>query len=1108
VSSGDSGSAGCDDPNTETAAQYGLAVNGLASTPFNIAVGGTDFDVLYSNFPTSFTQYVDVTNTLGNHRSALSYIPEEPWNDSTYPNTSILQNIPISVASHYQSNDNIVAGGGGVSSCATSSSGACGGGYPFPIWQSGFGKDTTGRNLPDVSFLAGNGSYGALWGLCTDLEVYASSGQPAPNCVPPTTGNNFIVTGVGGTSAAAPAFAGMLALAEQKVGSRLGQADYVLYKLAKTKYSSVFHDVTTGDNSVECVNGSPGCEAVTLVNTYYLSGFNAATGYDEATGLGSVDANQMVGNWSSAGLTATNSSLTLNGGTAALNLTHGAVVTVNATVAGSGGTPAGDVALVDSIDPATLPNNDGIGFFTLASGTATGTTNFLPGGSYNVNAHYGGSTAFAASDSNSIAVTVSPESSSTSLKVVGYYDPATGQAASTPYYGFIYLLDAQPYGNSASASSPNGAATGTITFKSGTTTLGTAPLASNGIAELQTVMLPGGTDNLTVSFPGDASFLANTSAPVSFSVVPAVTTLGPIISIFQGGVQAGATIPMNVNLTADSAGAAPTGTVAFKDGSNTLGTVPLVGAGATSTMLASGSASFSIATLPIGTHIITASYSGDGNYGSSQSASSTFTITPAGLSMILIAPSTLTPTNQPVSIAVSFLPYESSSLPPPTGTVTLTYNGKTTAPVTLVNGTATITIPANTLPIGGTPVTGNYSGDQYFATATTFTYVNMKGSGTITPNIKVTAPVGTVNYPVTVTVSITGTSGSPTATGSVWLTNGINYGNQAPVPLINGSVTFTIQSGLMGGVNTLTATYLGDNNYTNGTGTGTVTLIATSYVNFPDYGPTVVVNQPLTVTVTLSNPIGIAPTGTITLSSGTYTSAATALAAAAATFTIPANSLAVGSDTLTATYSGDVNYISSVGSEPVTVNPVPAPNIAVSGANVSVTAGATTGNTSTITVTPSGGFTGAVTLTAAITAGPAGANDQPTLSFGTTSPVNITGTSAGTATMTVSTTASTSSCNASLESGPRAPWLTGGGAVLAFVLLFGIPARRRTWRKMLGGLALLIAVAGGVTACGGAGSKACTVTSVAGTTPGAYTATVTATAGTITNTATVMITVN
>jgi subtilase family serine protease len=171
----------------------GLGVNGLGSTPYNIAVGGTDFDVLFNNF----TSYVDVTNSLPNHRSALQYIPEEPWNDA--------------------SPDDIVGGGGGISAV-----------YPTPGWQSCFGS-STGRSLPDVSFLAGNGLYGAGWGICTNLDTDAK-GNPIADCAAGSTGNSFNLTGLGGTSAAAPAFAGMLALLKQKVGARLGQADYALYQ--------------------------------------------------------------------------------------------------------------------------------------------------------------------------------------------------------------------------------------------------------------------------------------------------------------------------------------------------------------------------------------------------------------------------------------------------------------------------------------------------------------------------------------------------------------------------------------------------------------------------------------------------------------------------------------------------------------------------------------------------------------------------------------------------------------------------------------------------------------------------------------------------------------
>ncbi len=286
VSTGDSGSAGCDNPNVYLEASLGLAVNALASTPYNIAVGGTDFDTLYSNFPFTFTEYVDITNSLANHRSALNYIPERPWNDSTFQgdNSTISANVPWT-ATQYGANANIVAGGGGFSACVQQSAGACSAGYPVPTWQSGFATSNSGRNLPDISFLAGNGLYGATWGLCTDLEI-DTSGNPVVNCAgDPTTGSNFNLTGVGGTSAAAPAFAGMLALLKQKTGSRLGQADYVLYDLAKSHYSSVFHDVQTGNNSVACNIGTPDC-AATPAGYYFMTGYNAGSGFDQASGLG------------------------------------------------------------------------------------------------------------------------------------------------------------------------------------------------------------------------------------------------------------------------------------------------------------------------------------------------------------------------------------------------------------------------------------------------------------------------------------------------------------------------------------------------------------------------------------------------------------------------------------------------------------------------------------------------------------------------------------------------------------------------------------------------------------------------------------------------------
>jgi subtilase family serine protease len=181
------------------------------------------------------------------------------------------------------------------------------------------------------------------------------------------------------------------------------------------------------------------------------------------------------------------------------------------------------------------------------------------------------------------------------------------------------------------------------------------------------------------------------------------------------------------------------------------------------------------------------------------------------------------------------------------------------------------------------------------------------------------------------------------------------------------------------------------------------------------------------------------------------------------------------------------------------------PSFTVTGTPATVSApGATTGNTSTITVSSNGGFNGSVALTAAVTSGPSGALYPPTFSFNPAS-VSLTSGSSEQATLTISTTAD---ALASLDRPMRRqlPWYTEGGAALACILLFGIPARRRRWRNLLGMVALLVALAGGALACGGGGGGV--IPGVSGTTPGNYTITVTGTSGSIVETNTVTLTVN
>jgi uncharacterized repeat protein (TIGR03803 family) len=290
---------------------------------------------------------------------------------------------------------------------------------------------------------------------------------------------------------------------------------------------------------------------------------------------------------------------------------------------------------------------------------------------------------------------------------------------------------------------------------------------------------------------------------------------------------------------------------------------------------------------------------------------------------------------------------------------------------------------------------------------------------------------------------------------------------------------------------------------------GTVFRLApliTPTVTVTPSGSSITTAQALDVTVAVNGGIGNpAPTGTVTLISGSFTSAATILSSGSATINIPAGSLVVGTDTLTASYSGDSNYAMATGTSSVTVTAA-TPSFTVDGTPVSVSPGSITGNTSAITVTPSGGFTGSVALTATITSSPAGAQDLPTLSFGSTTPVSITSVSTGMATLTISTTAASSAAVA-YPVRPGTPWHNTGWA-LGFALVFfllGIPARGRNCPARL---VFSVILTGSLLACGcSSSSGGAGGTGNPGTTPGTYTVTVTGTSGSTTATGTVTLTV-
>ncbi len=442
VSSGDGGPAGCDNFNSGQAAQNGIAVNAIASTPWDVAVGGTDF--YYSSYsqPASAQQteietYWDTVPTLFPTTSLLQSVPEQPWNQPFGLNL-------YSGGVYNPNTPNIVGGSGGPSSCSIGVEGtngsysSCTAGYPKPAWQTGAGVPADGvRDLPDVSLFAAAGENDSFYPICT-----------APyECV--VTDGDLTVGVVGGTSASSPAMAGIMALVNQKYGAQ-GQANFVLYPLA-AQHPTAFHDVTVGSNVVPCQSGSPNCTlSANTDNTkgFFTLGFYAGKGYDLATGLGSVDANVLVQNWNAISFKSTSTTLRLS----QTSFTHGTPVTASVGVSGSGGTPTGDVALVTT---AAAQSNTGFSELTLRSGAAASTVNSLPGGQYQVTARYGGDSIFGTSSSTPVAVDVTPEASTVSLTAEYFYYGSNAylpiaNGSSYPY-GTYFVFDAQPRGVSAPA---------------------------------------------------------------------------------------------------------------------------------------------------------------------------------------------------------------------------------------------------------------------------------------------------------------------------------------------------------------------------------------------------------------------------------------------------------------------------------------------------------------------------------------------------------------------------------------------------------------------------------------------------------------------------------
>jgi len=406
------------------------------------------------------------------------------------------------------------AGSGGIS--AGNRQGGLGGttlGVPKPAWQSppalGIPNDGV-RDLPDVSLTAaGHDPYLlCLEGSC----VLNGQGQ-------------FSIYFISGTSASAPSFAGIMALVDEQMGGRQGQANYVLYRLAAAQAAypaqcngsstsgppaatCIFNDITLGNNVVPGEQGTQ---------------YPASAGYDLATGLGSVNITNLITNWNTVTFNPTTTTLTLN---PVLNITHGQSVSVNIVVAPSSGTgiPSGDVALLAAAGLVT--GQSAVGGFTLdGTGKVVSSTSQLVGGTYTVTARYAGDATYGSSVSSAVQVTVGPENSTTTVSAVDQnLNPIVG---GTLPFGSGVFVRADVLG-----SSTQGTPTGMVTF---TDTFGNLPgpifnpvpnpvaLNSEGNTSIGAgvINFDAGSHSISAAYAGDPSFSASNSAtPVTFTIKP------------------------------------------------------------------------------------------------------------------------------------------------------------------------------------------------------------------------------------------------------------------------------------------------------------------------------------------------------------------------------------------------------------------------------------------------------------------------------------------------------------------------------------------------------------------------------------------------------------
>jgi subtilase family serine protease len=850
VASGDSGASGCDTAfATPPSSPGGTSPNAICSSSYATCVGGTEF-----NDTTDPSQYWSSTNGAG-LLSALGYIPEGGWNE---PETT-------SGATQVSSS------GGGVSSYITT-----------PSWQTGTGVPPAraGRYTPDVSFSAS----------CHDgyIGCFAAGGG---SCVAGASGTLDAI--FCGTSAAAPGMAGVAALLDQKQHGAQGNLNPWIYQQAATA-SAPFHDVTVATSGVTscsvntpsmCNNSIPGPTSLTGGQAGYL----VTAGYDEVTGLGSLDVGKFLNSYTGTIVP----TITVSPSSSSVSTTQALTVTV--TVSGGSGnpTPTGSVTVTSgsyTSSPATLASGSAsisISAGSLVVGNDTLTASYTPDS--NSSATYADAT-------SSQSVTVTNPSNATPTVTV---TPSTSQI--TTGQGLTVTV-------AVAGASGNPTPTGTVTLTGGGYTSTVATLASGSASiTIPAGSLAVGADTLTAAYNPDSASTSVYNPATGTGMVTVIAKITPAVSVTAtpSSITTAQSTTVTVTVAGSGGYATPTGLVTVAGGGYT----------SPATTLTNGSASI---TIPAGSLVaaqdtLTAIYTPDSTSSPIyNSATGTTTVT------VTAAP---TPGFTISGTSVSLAPGATSNN---TSTITVTPTNGFTGNVTL---TAVVTSPSG----AQDPPTFTFSPSSVTISGT--------GASTSTLTISTTAPTtGAVSRPETPLFRKYGAGGAALACVLLLC---------LPTRRRNWRKLLGLVALVAGMVGVQSCTSNGSGPSTGGNNPPSKTTPAVTVTPTP---ASVTTAQGLTVAVSVSGGTGNpTPTGSVSLASGTYSAATPAtLSNGSTTFTIPANTLPAGTDPLNAAYTPDTVsatvYNGASGSGSVTVTSANN-NPGTTAGNYTITVTGTSGST-------------------------------------------------------------------------------------------------------------------------------------------------------------------